>query len=194
MGNTCQVCRHEQRERLELGLARGVSVRNMAKKFGVSKDSLWRHRRGHMPQALVADLLQRGQPTPIDVEALKKEESESLLSNIVRQRREIYDLLQECRELGDARAAVGCHSQINANLKLAARCLGELQMGGATTVNNLLISPDYVRLRALLLKALRPYPEAVKAVAGALRQVEAEDADAGPRPLLIDPAETVPCS
>ena len=41
----CTVCRHRERASIDLGLARGVSVRALAKRFKLSTDALYRHQK-----------------------------------------------------------------------------------------------------------------------------------------------------
>jgi hypothetical protein len=62
----------------------------------------------------------------------------------------------------------------------------------ATRHLNVLISPDYLRLRHTIIDALRRHPEALKDVTGALGELESEKAQeiVKTRPLLI---ETSPC-
>ena len=50
-GGMCCVCAHPRRDLVELGLVHRVPVRVIAKRFELSKDSLFRHRRLHMGPA-----------------------------------------------------------------------------------------------------------------------------------------------
>jgi len=54
---------------------------------------------------------------------------------------------------------------------LTAKLLGDLGTG-STTITNILIQPAYVTMRVELVKALTPYPEAARAVAAVLHQIE----------------------
>jgi hypothetical protein len=54
-------------------------------------------------------------------------------------------------------------------LELLGKLAGELQSAPQV---NILISPEWVRLRTLILEALEPYPDARLAVAGALRRLD----------------------
>src|SRR5258706_13174021 len=44
----CQVCRHEERWRIELLRAGGASLDSLAKKFGVDRDAIWQHWHKHV--------------------------------------------------------------------------------------------------------------------------------------------------
>jgi hypothetical protein len=52
-GRHCHTCNHERRAEIELRLASGTSVRTIASKYGLTKDSLYRHRKLHMPAELI---------------------------------------------------------------------------------------------------------------------------------------------
>ncbi len=179
MGQRCQICDHPERSRIELGLAKKVSYFKLARKFDVSKDAVYRHRTKHVPPQLLASLAAAGAPTVIDLEALRHSESEGLLQHLVALRGRLYLLLDQAEKTGvdydDVRSALGIHGKINDNLQLTAKLLGELQVGNQTTVNNLIISPDWLAMRSALIKALAPHPEARRAVAGVLREVEGGD-------------------
>lgn len=182
MGRQCKVCEHPERSRIELALARKVSARQIAQKFrGVSPDSISRHRRGHMPPQLVASLVAAGKPSDIDLEKLRQSESEGLLQHIVAQRGRLYHLLDEAEDLGDLRAASSVHGRILDSLALGAKLLGEINTHAVNVQNNLIVQPEYLELRHLLRQALKPFPNAQRAVAEALRRVEApQPADAHP--------------
>ena len=55
----CLVCRSTRRIEMEHALANSIGIRVLARRFGVSKDCLQRHRRNHMPANLVASLKAR---------------------------------------------------------------------------------------------------------------------------------------
>lgn len=125
-----------------------------------------------MPPQLVAALVMTGTPTVIDLEALKTSESEGLLQTLVVQRGRLYSLLNLAEEAGDFRAAASIHGRINDNLVTVAKLLGDLSTHAVHTTNNLMVAPEYIALRASLVQALRPFPEARKAVASVLKAAE----------------------
>jgi hypothetical protein len=74
-----------------------------------------------------------------------------------------------------------------------AKLLGQLVQHHEVRHTSLLISADYIRLRQALITALRPFPEAAKAVGAALAQLETEAAESiaqSKTPLLL---EASPC-
>src|SRR5216683_250559 len=73
----------------------------------------------------------------------------------------------------DPRGAVQGHKALLFNLEVEGKLLGEIGRVSPATINqNLIVSADYLRLRQLLLSALRPFPQARAAVLAALRSVE----------------------
>ena len=68
---------------------------------------------------------------------------------------------------------------------------------------SILISPDYLRLRSTLVDALRPFPDAMRAVGAALHRMESDAAKditaaaaskgrARPEPVLLEHVPTAP--
>src|SRR5216683_5185205 len=80
----------------------------------------------------------------------------------------------------DPRGAVQGHKALLFNLEVEGKLLGEIGRVSPATINqNLIVSADYLKLRQLLLSALRPFPQARAAVLAALRSVESvSDPDA----------------
>jgi hypothetical protein len=48
MPRNCTVCRHPQRQEIEADLQAGLSYRDVARRYNVSKDVICRHRAGHV--------------------------------------------------------------------------------------------------------------------------------------------------
>lgn len=132
-----------------------------------------------MSGQLKSALMAVGKPSDIDLEALAVSETEGLLQNFVVERGRIYRHMDMAEELGDLRVAVSLHRDINANLTSVAKLLGEISTHSTTTVNNLTVTEDYLVMRGKLIQALRPYPEALKAIRRVLEAVEA-------KPVTID--------
>jgi len=174
MGASCKICQHPERAKIELGLANRVPANALARKFDASRDSIARHRKNHMPPQLVAALLATGKPTVIDLEQLRKSESEGLVQHLVAQRGYLYGLAKQAEDMGDLRAAIQAHGRINDTLALTGKLLGELVTHQSVSIQQLIVQPEYLQLRQALIQALRPFPDARHAVAEVLRQVEGE--------------------
>ena len=175
----CKACDHPQRAQIDLGLANGISVPALVRRFGVSRDAAYRHKRNHLPPQLLAQLRYALQPTDIDLDALTKSESEGLLQNLVAARADLWHIAKLAQDQDDLHVAVNAHGRLTKNLELTAKLCGELRVGSQTTINTLIVSPEYMQVRSTLLQALKPYPEAARAVSEALQQIETAE-DPGP--------------
>ncbi len=177
----CSVCSSDSQAAVDLALAFGCSVAMASRKYSLSMDAVRRHKRNHLPIELVrkARRKQLIGEAKFNVEQLREHESENLLARLVRQRISLLSLIEKMQE-SDPRGAVQGHKALLFNLEVEAKMLGELGVHTQnTTVQNLVIAPEYLKLRQLLNEALKPYPQARAAVVAALRSVEqASDPDA----------------
>ncbi len=160
MPRKCTICEHEKVEEINRLLLKGVSLRNIAKQYSVSAASLHRHKKGHLPAKLV-----KAQ------EAREIAKADSLLDQVTELRNKALSILAKAEQAGDLRTALQGVREAKGCLELLARLQGELQE--RTTVN-VLVNPQWLTLRAVILKALDRYPEARQAVARALREVESD--------------------
>ena len=152
---------------IELAIARRVSVTALAKRYDLSTDSIYRHRK-HMPVTLRASLL-AGPGTDIDLDRLKETESQSLLANLIAIRHRLFAALDSAEDAADTTTVTRVTRQLHENLELTGKLLGDLGVGSVT---NVLILPQYVELRVGLINALAGFPEARKAVAEVLHRLE----------------------
>jgi hypothetical protein len=177
----CTVCRHADRARIELLLARGASKRHLGEKFGLGPDAVWRHwRNGHVPDHVKASLAIKSLKPGAELEKLVTDESIGLLENLQRIRATLYAQFDASAEVGDRQAVATLAGKLHENLSIAARSTGELQKHAPGNVTNILLAPAYLDLRSALLRTLRQHPEAARAVADAFRRIEAPVIEGGP--------------
>jgi transposase-like protein len=169
-GPQCTVCRHREHAAIDLGLARGVSLGALARRYGVGPDSLYRHRLNHLPPQLQAKLLAGPDIEGVDLDRLREVESQSLLMNLVSLRNRLFASLDVAEEAGDGNMLARISGQLHRNMELVGKLLGDLSTGNTTT--NILIQPAYVELRVALVGALAAYPDARQAVAAVLHTIE----------------------
>jgi hypothetical protein len=158
MSRKCTVCEHEKVEEINRLLLKGVSLRNIAKQYSVSAASLHRHKDGHLPAKLV-----KAQ------EAREIAKADTLLDQVAGLRDKALSILAKAEQAGDLRTALQGVREAKGCLELLARLQGELQEQATV---NILINPQWLSLRTVILEALDRYPEARQAVARALREVE----------------------
>lgn len=172
----CKVCNHREHAAIDLALARGVAVRALARRYaGLSIDGLYRHANRHLPPQLRAKLIAGPSIEGVDLDKLRETESQSLLAHLVNLRNRLFASLDVAEEHGDSAMVARVSAQIHHNLEIVGKLLGDLTTG-STTIQNILVAPEYVAMRVELTKALAPYPDARQAVARVLHRVESKAA------------------
>jgi hypothetical protein len=78
--------------------------------------------------------------------------------------------LQKAEAAGDLRTALLGIREARSCIELLAEMEGEINRNPQI---NILVAPEWLAVRAVLLRALQAYPEARQAVAAALTQVDA---------------------
>ena len=139
---------------------------------------------------MMAAILAAQKPTVVDLEALQRGETEGMLAQLVTQRARLQQHSDLALELGNGTAAIAAERAITSNLELVAKLLGTIvQRHEMTHTSILVISADYLQLRQSIVAALKPYPEAARAVGEALYEMEADaarDITHRKRPLVLE--------
>lgn len=151
--------RHNRRDEIEAAIARGTPVRSVAEGFGVSKSSVQRHKDAMVSKMAAA-------PTAGTTSA------DELLTKLRGLQSEAEGILARAKRDGNHRDALGAIKESRSIIELLAKMLGELQTG--TTVN-ITVSHQWIALRADLMLALEPFPEARVSVMHALESHEPGD-------------------
>jgi hypothetical protein len=155
----CTVCTHPERRAIDLALAVGTAKRELSALFRVSEDAITRHAATHLPATVV--------------KAQEVEDVRQAL-DVVQQLKAINaasrEILTAARKSGDGELALKAIDRIFKQIELQAKLLGELEQEGTVSI---LLAPEWVQVRALVLTALAPYPEARGAVAANLAKLEA---------------------
>ena len=157
MPRKCTICEHPKVEEINKALLETQNIAKVAKQYGVNYHALYRHK-DHIPA-----ILTQAQ------EAQEVAKADSLLAQVTELRDKALSILDKAEQAGDLRTAPQGIKEARGCLELLARLQGELQE--QTTVN-ILINPQWLSLRTVILQALEPYLEARQAVARALREVE----------------------
>ena len=100
----CQVCRHDERWRIELLRAGGASLNSLATKFGVDRDAIWRHWNRHVTAEMKAGYL-AGPVQLQDLAAKAADTGGSVLDQLHAVRTILMGHLASATEAGDERAA-----------------------------------------------------------------------------------------
>ena len=119
----CQVCRHEHRWRIELLRAGGASLEALAQKFGVDKDSIWRHWHRHVTDEAKATYL----AGPVSLEQLIEKaatEGDSVLDYLKICRGALLAQLAGMQVAGDSRNVAYVTDKLVRTLEVIARVSG----------------------------------------------------------------------
>jgi hypothetical protein len=157
MPRVCTICTHDQRPAIGQALVDGESAPRIAAKYRVSDDAVTRHR-AHIPPKLAQ--AQEAQATA---------QADDLLAQVKGLRSKAVGLLLKAEAAGDIRTALLGVREARACLELLAEMEGELNRAPQI---NILVNPQWIELRAVILQALALFPEVRAALASALQQVE----------------------
>lgn len=159
MPRSCTVCVHPKREEIDRALVSGESAAEISGRYRtVGERAVRRHRSNHLPAKLV-----------MAEKAAEVAEADTLLDQVKDLQGRAYVILDRAEEAGELKTALSAIREARGNLELLAKLLGELD---ERPVVNLNVSPEWLELRAVIVTALDPHPEAMSAVVGALEGAE----------------------
>ncbi len=173
-GRRCTICQHPQRPNIDLAIATGISRRLIAVRFKVSADAAWRHGRAHLTPEIRAALATKVLAREGDMRRILLEEGTGVVEALKAIRGPLFGMFLAAVDLGDAKAATALSGRLHESLSLTAKLTGELVPHTGVSITNVLLSPDFMRLRAELLRVLARYPEAREEVAAVFRRVGEE--------------------
>jgi hypothetical protein len=154
MPRTCTVCSHDEAHVINVELVASGGNRRIASQYGLSEAAVRRHRQEHIPELLVKAS-----------EAVERAAADDLLIEL----RAIRDNLIRLSDLAEAnddyRTAIGGNV---ARLKYAELLAKVSQIIDERPQVNLYLSPEWLELRAVIVTALEPHPEARDDVLSAL--------------------------
>lgn len=154
MGAVCKACRHPQTEALTLELIQKVPMREIADKYGLSLSCVARHKK-HVPESFAKT-----------EEARHVAEAGSVMRKIAELDERADDIYRQASEGNDPALALKALKELREITGLYAKLTGEIQTGSVH--NTLVVSPEWLSMRAVMLRALEPYPEARRALVAAL--------------------------
>lgn len=166
MPQVCTVCKHESRAEIEAALLKNEpSLRAIAGQYQLSRAALGRHRDSHITEALAKA-----------TEAEAVSDADALLKEVNDIIKDVKTLIAEAKK-GEGvkpgeqvRTALLGIRELRSTLELLAKLRGQLNEGATV---NILVNPQWVTIRTVLLQALAPFPDARQAVARSLQELEA---------------------
>jgi hypothetical protein len=156
MPRTCTVCVHPERGEIDAALIRGVSPYQLEATYSdLTRESIKRHKESdHIPSKLLkAHAVE--EVTAADV----------LLEDIASIRSAAFRALDRAEEAGDMNTLLRAIREARENVRLLGELRGRLNSG--TTIN-IIQNPQWLELRAVIVGALEPHPDAKRAVVEAL--------------------------
>lgn len=158
MAGKCSICKHPEVDAINKALVDGVGISDMVRQYGFSRDTFYRHKNRHLPQAL----LKAQEVKEVAV-------ADSLLGQVKDLQAKTLGILNRHEGKND-RIALSAIREARSNLDLLGRLLGELDDSPKVAV--LVANPEWVNLRTLIIEALEPYPEAKRAVVYAIQSAK----------------------
>jgi hypothetical protein len=163
-GRPCITCNHPDLAAIDRALVSGLNNQEIARKYGISKDALNRHKLSHLSRATV--------------KLAEKREDRRAASLLDR----VEELYEEARSILEATKAEGRHAlslsaidRLNKTLELIGKLTGQLDDRPTQTVN-VLVAPDWLAVREAMFEVLARHPAAQAEVAARLLELEARPA------------------
>lgn len=170
LGSRCSICRHPQRPNIDLAIVTGVSRRMIAQRYKVGPDSVWRHGREHLTDEMRAALATKVLQREGDTRRVLLEEGANVVEALKAIRGPLFGLFLTAVDVGDGKTAAAISGRLHESLQLSAKLTGELLPNAGTTITNIVLSADYQRLRAELLRVLERFPDARTEIAAVFRR------------------------
>jgi hypothetical protein len=159
MPRRCTICDHCQRPDIDAALLAGEPYRSIAQRFATSPDAMFRHRSDHLP----ATLTQAKEAETIS-------QANDLLAKVAGIEAEARRIAKKAEAVGDLRTAMSGVRELARLVELLAKLRGELNENQTI---NVILTPEWHRLRVIVLGALADHPQARVAVATALQRLTA---------------------
>lgn len=159
MPQPCSICTHPQREAINEALATGAPNRRVAAQYGVTESAIRRHKAsGHISKKLTKAAM-----------AHERLDATKLLEIMEKLLGEAIQTLKDAKVSRDDRTRLAA---INTAANLGRTLLevtGELK--NAPTIN-ILLSPQWIQIRSVVLTSLEDYPEAKVKLVEALSSIK----------------------
>ncbi len=158
VGRSCTICRHGEHHAINVALVSREPYRDIARRYGVSKDALKRHSQEHIPSMLVK--ASRAQEVA---------DADTLLDRVEALTARIEAAVGEVESEHNWDSFWRGVRELRSNLEL----IGELtkELNRQPQVNMVLIAPE---VQEAIIRALMLYPEARLSVSNALEELEAK--------------------
>jgi hypothetical protein len=184
-----KINQHPDRSAIEAALARRVALRKIGKRYGLTIDCLFRHKRRLLreaPEMFLAVQAKDWKVKPEELEALRLETSEGWLSNVRADLGKVLYYRDVCIADDDHQAAAQWTGHARKYFEMIGHAAEQLKAHSINIQNNFYNSPDYWLIQKAILEALAGHPAAR---ADVLRALEGVGSGTGPAMITIVPAQ-----
>jgi hypothetical protein len=173
---------------MESELADGARLRGLARKYGVSYDSIWRHWRRHVTTEQ-KDRLKFGDAPVHKLKGMVAEEGISVLRDLNFARKSIIAAL-DATPKQDSHALATLAGRLHENARIRGLISGELSKSPLVQINNntqnvFTNDAGFVEFQGELIAALRGFPDARRAVLLVFERLEQSMSEDVPQPTGI---------
>ncbi len=118
----CTVCTHPQRRMIDVSLLRHTPLRDLERRYGMSRSSLSRHSRLHIPVSIA-------KAEQVKEQAVEEQAARDVSEELSRLQREADRILKEAREYGQLRTALAALRELRyiADLQLRSEELAGME-------------------------------------------------------------------
>jgi hypothetical protein len=156
MSRPCSICIHKDRADIEEAFLAGNSYRNIAERFSLSSAGIHRHKK-HIVETLA-----------LSQEARDMVRADGLLLQVQDLQARTRNILDAAEDAKDLRTALVAIREARRNAELLAKLTGELQQEGTLV----LVAPQWIQLRSIILNTLKPYPAIQAELVGRMTKLE----------------------
>lgn len=160
-GAQCTICNHPLRVEIDKALVAGATYREIAQRFGVSRDALYRHRKnGHITELIAKVARKKEIKQAEQIAAAVEEKERHEVASVDKLLKIIEALLAECLGMvrdatgGDENTKLRAVREARETAKLLLEVQGELAAN--PVINISLIETQLNEIRALVLGDLCP--------------------------------------
>jgi hypothetical protein len=154
MPRSCTICAHPEYHAINVAMVQRDTYRSIAERWGVSQGAIRRHALEHLPKLLV-----KAQ------EAREIAEADDLLSRLEALQSRTLAVLEAVEGTENYSIALAAIREARSNLELIGRVTKELE---SAPTFNLHLNPEWLELRALIVRAVEPFPDARDSILSAL--------------------------
>ena len=187
----CAVCKHPERPRIEALHCAGASLDKLSEKFGLHRDSIWRHMLRHVSDDRKAGYL-IGAGKIAKLAEVAAEESESLIDYYSILRSALFYQLDRLAAKDDHAGVVAIAARLTDVLKEIGRVTGQVSTIASSTIINvqnnyaILNSQPFAELQSGLVEICAAHPEARADILALFRRLDEKYSSAPMPPRMIE--------